>query len=469
MLISGGPRSLALLFCLATRTQGRAKKVWACYPNLRRPASLAKQFLLWLYFSVQGSLHQYHDQARGAGGEGEEDTHNDALGCEESASALRSFVGVGGTKMLWIASRGGARRLLASLGSRASRVPGEAPGATKGTALLVENCLARPAVLPLASVVGAEPRADASAARRLLSASASAVAEPSPGDGAEGGGPGADGRAFGLIPPPDPSTRKREGFPREHRRCGAVAMKCGMTREWDANGVGVPLTVLWLDENRVVQVKTEEKEGFFAVQVGAGSRRRKRLNNALAGHFDRHLGGGGSVVSRKVTEFKVTESCLLEGGTRITADHFVPGQLVDVRGTTRGKGFAGGMKRHGMKGGPASHGTTKAHRTIGSTGQCQDPGKVFKGKKMPGRMGGKTRTQQRLLVYKVDPLHNLVYVKGQVPGGKGSYVSIVDTKIGFQDVALPYPTAKKEEGEEVKVAIAPASTKNDPFKRYWAQ
>ncbi|QDZ22277.1 ribosomal protein L3 [Chloropicon primus] len=269
----------------------------------------------------------------------------------------------------------------------------------------------------------------------------------------------------GFIEPRDPKTRKREGFPTAHKRCGAVAMKCGMTREWDANGVGVPLTVLWLDENKVVQVKSVEKEGHYAVQVGASSRRRKRLNKAVVGHYVKHLGKEAEV-SRKVVEFKVTENCLLEGGKAINADHFVVGQLVDVQGTTRGKGFAGGMKRHGMKGGPASHGTTKAHRTIGSTGQCQDPGRVFKGKKMPGRMGGKTCTQQKLLVYKVDPVHNLVYVKGQVPGGKGSYVTLVDSKIAFQDVALPYPT-RAEEGRQTEVTVAHASMKNNPFERYY--
>jgi large subunit ribosomal protein L3 len=257
-------------------------------------------------------------------------------------------------------------------------------------------------------------------------------------------------------------------------------MKCGMTREWDSNGVAVPLTVLWLDENHVIQVKTEDKEGFWSLQVGAGSRRHKRVNNSLIGHFRKHAGVEGEnekttkakandvVVSRKVIEFKVTENCLLEAGRSIRADHFVAGQFVDVQGTTKGKGFAGGMKRHGMKGGSASHGNTKAHRSIGSTGQCQDPGKVFKGKKMPGRMGGKRRSQQRLLVYKVDPVHNLLYIKGQVPGGKGNYVRVIDSKIAFQDVSLPYPTRNEEERRgDATVTTAYASTKNDPFTRYW--
>ena len=269
---------------------------------------------------------------------------------------------------------------------------------------------------------------------------------------------------YGFLEPLERKTRKPKGFPKTHKRCGAVAMKCGMTREWDANGVAVPLTVLWLDENHVIQVKSEEKEGFYSMQVGAGSKRHKRVNKSLIGHFRKHLGVQVPVVSRKVIEFKVTENCLLEPGTQINADHFVVGQFVDVQGTTKGKGFAGGMKRHGMKGGPASHGTTKAHRTIGSTGQCQDPGKVFKGKKMPGRMGGKTCSQQRLLVYKVDPIHNLIYIKGQVPGGKGGYVRIIDSKIAFQDVALPYPT-RQERQEDVTIAFA--STKSDPFTRYW--
>ena len=272
---------------------------------------------------------------------------------------------------------------------------------------------------------------------------------------------------YGFVEPRDPKTRKREGFPKSYRRCGAVAMKCGMTREWDSNGVGVPLTVLWLDENRVIQVKGRDKStGLVGIQVGAGSKRHKNVNKSLIGHFRKHLGDETPVVSRKVIEFKVTDNCVLEAGTAINADHFVVGQLVDVQGTTKGKGFAGGMKRHGMKGGPASHGTTKAHRTIGSTGQCQDPGRVFKGKKMPGRMGGKACTQQSLLVYKIDPVHNLIYIKGQVPGGKGSYVRILDSKIAFQEVALPYPTRAQGQGQE-EVTIAYASTKHDPFTRYW--
>lgn len=239
------------------------------------------------------------------------------------------------------------RRLYAQRSSSCDTVALQPPLGAASPLALVEG----------ARVLGLLPKCAADVSRRAFSASA--VAEASD-DGAGG---------YGMIEPLDPQTRKRGGFPREHTRCGAVAMKCGMTRLWDSNGVGVPLTVLWLDENKVVQVKTEDKEGFYAVQVGAGSRRRKRLNNALVGHFEKHL--GKPEVSRKVAEFKVTESCLLQGGDAINADHFVVGQLVDVQGTTRGKGFAGGMKRHGMKGGPASHGTTKAHRTIGSTGECR--------------------------------------------------------------------------------------------------
>ncbi|KAK9842200.1 hypothetical protein WJX81_000206 [Elliptochloris bilobata] len=206
------------------------------------------------------------------------------------------------------------------------------------------------------------------------------------------------------------------------RRSGVVAVKAGMTQEWDAWGQRVPLTVLWIDECEVVQVKTPEREGYMALQLGCGAKRDKQVHRQLRGHFR----AAGVPNKRRCREFKVTPDALLPVGTHLTAAHFAPGQYVDVQGTTIGKGFQGVMKRWGFAGQPASHGNSKAHRKPGATGACQDPGKVWKGKKMAGRMGGKQRTVQSAYVYKVDPVRNLLYVRGQVPGHKGNFVYVRD-------------------------------------------
>lgn len=205
-------------------------------------------------------------------------------------------------------------------------------------------------------------------------------------------------------------------------RPGAIAVKCGMTAEWNEHGVRVPLTVLWIDDCRVTQVKTEDKEGYTALQMGAGSKKAKRLSRQERGHFS----SNELPFSAKLTEFRVSPDAILPVGTAINASHFAAGQHVDIQGHTIGKGFQGPMKRWGFSGLPASHGTTKKHRAHGSIGNSQDPGRVWKGKKMAGRMGNRKRTVQSVYVYKVDVERNLLYVKGQVPGKPGLFLKITD-------------------------------------------
>ena len=210
------------------------------------------------------------------------------------------------------------------------------------------------------------------------------------------------------------------------KRCGALGIKLGMMPIWDGWGERHPCTVLYLDSNVVLAHRTSDgADGYDAVVLGAGERKAKNVNKPTMGTYIKY--GVDERPPYLVREFRVTTpDAMPPPGTRIHARHFVPGQNVDVSGTSKGKGFQGGMKRHGFKGMPASHGTSKAHRHIGSTGQCQDPGKVFKGKKMPGRMGGKRVTKQNLRVVKIDRGRNLLYLRGAVPGNKGEFVEIRD-------------------------------------------
>lgn len=214
-------------------------------------------------------------------------------------------------------------------------------------------------------------------------------------------------------------------------RTGLLAKKLGMTRVFDTDGRHVPVTVLAVEACEVVQKKTAETDGYVAVQIGMGVRKASRTNKAMAGHFAK------AKVSPKqhVAEFRVSEDALMDAGTALTVEHFAAGQWVDVCGETAGKGFAGVMKRHNFGGLRATHGVSISHRSHGSTGQRQDPGRVFKGKKMAGHMGAVQRTQQNLKIVGVDVEKGLILVKGSVPGAKGTVVRVSDA------VKKPQPQA----------------------------
>jgi large subunit ribosomal protein L3 len=211
------------------------------------------------------------------------------------------------------------------------------------------------------------------------------------------------------------------------KRCGALAIKVGMMPVWDEWGVRHPCTVLYLDNNVVLGHKTEEKDGYNAVQVATGQRKRKNVGKSVLGQYANLLESDEENPPYLVREFRVTDpEHLIPLHSKIHARHFCPGQNVDVAGTSKGKGFQGAMKRHNFGGMPASHGVSKSHRALGSTGQCQDPGKVFKGKKMAGRMGTDRVTVQNLRIIKIDRGRNLIFVEGAVPGNKGNFVEIRD-------------------------------------------
>ena len=222
-------------------------------------------------------------------------------------------------------------------------------------------------------------------------------------------------------------------------RTGVIAKKVGMTRLFQEDGRHVPVTVLALEDCQVVSVRTADTDGYVAVQLGAGVAKQKNVAKPQREHFAK----ANVPLRARVVEFRVADDALLEVGTSIAASHFVPGQLVDVSGHTQGKGFQGGMKRWGFGGMRATHGVSISHRALGSTGQRQDPGKVFKNKKMAGHMGDKQRTQQNLEVVRVDDERGLIFVKGSVPGAKNSWMTIKDAVKVARHGEAPYPAGLK--------------------------
>src|SRR5205807_8160405 len=235
-------------------------------------------------------------------------------------------------------------------------------------------------------------------------------------------------------------------------RTGVIAKKVGMTRLFQADGRHVPVTVLQLDELQVVGRREADRDGYTAVQLGAGKAKAKNVAKPQRVAF------GKAEVEPKaqVAEFRVAEDALLDLGAHISADHFVPGQLVDVAGVTQGKGFAGAMKRWGFRGLRATHGVSVSHRSHGSTGNRQDPGRVFKNKKMAGHMGARNRTQQNLEIVRTDPIRGLLFVKGSVPGHKGSWLTVNDAiKLPRPDAA-PYPAGILEPLKEEEVHVPEA-------------
>jgi large subunit ribosomal protein L3 len=232
---------------------------------------------------------------------------------------------------------------------------------------------------------------------------------------------------------------KREGM---QMRSGVIAQKVGMTRIFTEAGEHVPVTVLKLENLQVLAHRTVEKNGYTAIQVGGGTRKVSRLTKAERGTFAK----AEVEPKRKLAEFRVSPENLIEVGAEITADHFVPGQFVDVTGTSQGKGFQGAMKRWNFGGLRATHGVSVSHRSHGSTGQRQDPGKVFKGKKMAGHLGDERVTTQNLVVAKIDKERGLVMVRGAVPGSKGGWVVVRDAVKKAAPADLPKPGAFKSRG-----------------------
>ena len=239
-------------------------------------------------------------------------------------------------------------------------------------------------------------------------------------------------------------------------RTGVIARKVGMTRFFDEDGSDVPVTVLSLDGCQVVSHRTKDKDGYVALQLGAGARKAKNTTKPMRGHFAKAL----VEPKRTLAEFHVSEDNLIDVGAEITADHFLAGQKVDISGVTVGKGFQGVIKRWHFGGLRATHGVSVSHRSHGSTGQRQDPGKVFKNMKMAGHLGQDNRTTLNITVWRVDAERGLIMVRGAVPGAEGSYVKVRDAIKRDLPKDAPRPGAFRKSGETKAAAPAeePAET-----------
>lgn len=240
-------------------------------------------------------------------------------------------------------------------------------------------------------------------------------------------------------------------------RTGLIAKKIGMTRVFTGDGQHVPVTVLQVDNCQVVDVRTDDKHGYTAVQLGWGAAKVKNVSKAMRGHFAK----AKIEPKRKVVEFRVSSDALVDVGSEITADHFVSGQHVDVVGTSIGKGFAGGMKRHNFAGLEASHGVSISHRSHGSTGNSQDPGKVWKGKKMAGHMGDTRTTTQNLEVVSADAERGLLMIRGAVPGSKGSFVLVSDALKKPLPDGVPFPAATRSDAAPAAEEPAPSEAADE--------
>jgi large subunit ribosomal protein L3 len=233
-------------------------------------------------------------------------------------------------------------------------------------------------------------------------------------------------------------------------RSGVIAQKVGMTRVYNDAGEHVPVTVLKLENCQVVAQRTEEKNGYTAVQLGAGTAKVKNVSKAQRGHF----AVAKVEPKREIAEFRVSPENLIDVGAELTADHFVEGQFVDVTGTSIGKGFAGSMKRWNFSGGRATHGNSVSHRVHGSTGQRQDPGKVFKGKKMAGHLGDERVTTQNLKIVRTDVERGLILVEGAVPGAKGGWILVRDAVKKKLPEGAPVPGKFRMAADAAPVAEA---------------
>lgn len=234
-------------------------------------------------------------------------------------------------------------------------------------------------------------------------------------------------------------------------RTGVIARKMGMTRLFRDDGVHIPVTVLALENCQVVAQKTADRDGYVAVQLGSGTAKAKNISKPERGHFARAEVEPKAILA----EFRVADDALVEVGSSLSAAHFVAGQMVDVTGATQGKGFAGVIKRWNFGGLHASHGVSVSHRSHGSTGQRQDPGRVFKNKKMAGHMGARNRTQQNLEIVMTDTERDLLFVRGSVPGAKGGWLLVSDAVKVSRPADAPYPAGVKADSGSAAAARTP--------------